>query len=76
MTKESGFLWLKSQNLFPISIRSRAAELEKASFLINKQFLINVSERTMGTFSLEAEGNIWKQEMRPEGRKLKEASGI
>lgn len=30
----------------------------------------------MGTFSLEAEGNIWKQEMRPEGRKLKEESGI
>lgn len=76
LTKESGFLWLKSQNLFPISISSRTAKLEKTSFLINKQFLINVSERTMGTFSLEAKGNIWKQEMRPEGRKLKEGSGI
>lgn len=76
LTKESGFLWLKSQNLFPISIRSRTAKLEKTSFLIKKQFLINVSERTMGTFGLEAESNIWKQEMRPEGRKLKEESGI
>ena len=76
LTKESGFLWLKSQNLFPISIRSRTAELEKASFLLNKQVLINVSERTTGTFGLEAQGNIWKQEMRPEGRKLQEGSGI
>lgn len=50
LTKERGFLWLKSQNLFPLSIRSRTTELEKALFLINRQFLIKHLKRNHGDF--------------------------
>lgn len=42
------YFYLKSQDLFPINIRSRTAELEKASFLINEKFLIKDFKRSHG----------------------------